>query len=498
MEPTNQNKRRPPRLTSTDRSHSVAIDNYVPPLTVTSLKSFEPPILIPPLKEPIPNRAKIFYMGHSTNPIVQDDPFHAHHMPRKPAIRRSDTLNVHSSDMFEMKKTYSFHASDKSPQIGSKRAVSMRHSSIHPNEFKYIDIGGKISPNELPQLETSATANRRNCNMHRSFKEQARKPEQRKEIIIESFKCHSLGDEADVLPTDVKHKLSPKFSSANSSLEKDIYRSRSNSRNQLTPTDPDFDAIESINRKHSSQSLEEKQYNFQRGTRFSHSVYLNPNTPNELPTQTTIKSGNSPRPIHEKRQHSSSMRTRPYRETLATTKKSKSFISESHHGFERSPVAANRRDSKIFATIEDLKRSPRLSAGNTLLTPDSILSISDSRKSSNMDISEMDYNAIIRLYQENRRKSSALPLGGDLKTTKKKSLDITDDDDENNDNDEFMRKRKKIVCIIVTVFLSLVFASVFVVVFTLTHSIDAQVQNQTKKVYTFSRDRDMPIHYNGN
>lgn len=491
-------KRRPPRLASTDRTVSLAIDNYAPPpptisamvnahsMHKTDQQMISPVLLQPMSADAAHNRAKLFYMGRSTNSISHDD-YHTHYGQRKPAIRRSDTLGVHnfagggSGGMYEMEATgVSSFRNDKSPAMMAKRTASMRHSSVHPNDVKGAD--GKTA------------AERRSCKMHRSFNDQLRKPQielNRKEIIIETIKCHSLGDEADTV-TEAKRKLSPKFNSANVSLEKDIYRSRSNSRNQLAPED-DLDAIESISRKHSSQSLEDKQFNFQRGSKYTHSFYLNPNSAvsgEDFPIVTY-----SPRPVQDRRQHSASMRSRPYRETLASTKKSKSFVGETHRVFERSPVAGNRRDSKAFATVEDAKRSPRLSTGNNLLTPDGIVAIGESRKSSNMDISELDYDEIIRLYQENRRKSSLAPIAGVCsdKKLKKKSIDLNSDTDVNED---FMRKRKKIVCIIVTVFLGLVFASVFVVVFTLTHSIDAQVHNQTKKVYTFSRDREMPIHYN--
>lgn len=479
-------KRRPPRLTTSDRTISVAVDNYVPvPVSAITIE-----------KSPVLGFEKIFYMGRSTGSIDYDD--YQPQFVRKPALKRSDTLGVHSSTMYEMKKTHSFHANDPhtveiqltpSPST-SKRTSSMRHSSVYPNEFKIVDAAAAVATTSNdPQWKIAVgkvmtdARDRRNCKMHRSFHDPTvRKPvvEQRnKDVIIETVKCHSLGDE-DIVASggssgEVTRKLVPKFNSANVSLESDVFRSRSNSRNQLADS---HDDILHSPRKPSTESLD-KEYSFKRGAKNAQSVYLHPNSFEEINVQ---------RSFQDKRQHSASMRNRPYREPLGTTKKSKSFISETRRDYERSP---RRRDSTIFTT-EDARRSPRLSS-NLLVPPDSIYN-SDSRKSSNKDISEMDYDAIVRVYQQSQRKTSMLSL--DLKGSVKKPIADGLDTDE---CDALHRKRKKIMCIIVTVFLSLVFASVFVVVFTLTHSVDTQVHTSghTKKVYTFSRDRDMPIHYNG-
>lgn len=465
-------KRRPPRLTTSDRTISVAVDNYVPvPVSAITIE-----------KSPVLGFEKIFYMGRSTGSIDYDE--YQPQFVRKPVLKRSDTLGVHTSAMYEMKKTHSFHANDPhnsleiqltpSPST-SKRTSSMRHSSVYPNEFKIVDVAASHAAVTKAAKVLTDARDRRNCKMHRSFHDPSiRKVDPRKEIVIETVKCHSLGDEEPLASGSGEsiRKLGPKFNSTNVSLESEVFvRSRSNSRNQLD--DNGHDEIVHSPHKPSTESLD-KEYSFKRGSKNAQSFYLHPNSFEEINMQRTFQ---------DKRQHSASMRNRPYREPLGATKKSKSFISETRREYERSP---RRRDSTIFTT-EDARRSPRLSSN--LLVPDSIYS-SDSRKSSNKDISEMDYDAIVRVYQQSQRKTSMLSL--DLKGAKK-PIDGLDTDE----CDELHRKRKKIMCIIVTVFLSLVFASVFVVVFTLTHSVDTQVQNQTKKVYTFSRDRDMPIHYNG-
>lgn len=469
MEP-NIAKSRPPRLSTIDRTISMSIENYIPPpsasakLVVRSAHNINdqlPKIDAPVASLPMQNRHKLYHMNRSHNSVISDEP---PCFTRKPLLKRSDTVNVHA-DSIEMRKTHSFQSSmDVQPAIAvisdlvppSKRAASFRLLPVYAGDVKM----DKKSP--TPSI-------RRSCKMHRSFNEQTRKMDQRKEVVIEAIKCHSLGDEDPSFPpSDVKKKLSPKFGTG-LSMEEDVYRSGSSSRNHSIDIISDD---HSASRKLSSQSLD-KQYKFQRGSKYSNSFYLTPNSPEEL-TEQNVQ-------FREKRQHSASVRARPHREmyALGATKKSKSFINKPE--FERSPQPLQRRrDSAKIFTAENGRKSP---CGN-LIIPESVHSV-DSRSNLSANAA-LDYDSIIRVYQQNRRKSSVLPV--EKKT--KNVLDATGSDGE------LYRKRRKIICIIVTVFFSLLFASVFVVIFTLTHSVDTLVQNQTKKVYTFSRD--VPIHHNGN
>lgn len=457
-------KRHPPRLTATDRTLSVAIENYAPVQTsptLSAIVSNDPKKSSTSLHN-ISKPEKLFYMGRSTN----NDELGARLSSQKPIIKRSDTLGICNASLYESGNYLVHKLEKKSPSMLTKRTSSMRQDSAATKEYS-------ISNNsELPD------PTRRNCRMHRSFKDLKKTSDQRKDIIIETIKYHSFGDEADNL-LDANQKLSEHFRSANVSLENDTYRSASNSRNQLSP-DNEIDAIQSLTYKLSSQSLEEKQYSFQRNTKHAHSFYISPNTTSE-----EFKIACNPRLQYDRRQILS-MRSRSFRDVIDTSKKSKNFINDSRIVLDRSPIMENRRASKILASIDDIKYSPRLS-DNLLFTPDNILSTAESRKSSTIDISELDSSDIIRPYHENRRKkSSALSVNHEV-----------------CNNEEFLRKRNTIFCIILTVLCSLVFVCMFVVIFTLTHSTDAQVQNQTRKVYTFSkdrvasRDRVIPIHYNG-
>lgn len=506
-------KRRPPKLKSVDRTLSLAVDNYIPgsggiimdPSIILSDDML--PAMMPPPLSVLPQDAKkpnIFYVGGAGSgaSVVGGPDYHSHHghahggATRKPNIRRSDTLDVYTAEMFEMRKTNSFNSNEalvEDMQM-ARRTGNMRNSSVgFQQDFDVIE-NKPLSP--LPAHPTDAQSqNRRNCRMHKSLYDPHRRHDHtRKEQTAEVMKCHSVGDDDELLNGGAKRKLSPKFNSAGASMENDVFHTRSNSRSKIEVDEVGgrpADVIEvttipkkapaPAHHKHSSHSLD-KAHSFRRIARATQSFYLNPNSYDELRLQRAgIQTGAT-----GKKMHSASMRTKPFRETLTEAKKSKSFVSDPFGEYELSP---HRRDSKIFIAADgtDLKKSPRLSSN---LHTDSARASYELTKGPDFDPTGLDYDAIMRAYRQNRRKSSVTSSG--KKAKKKNSIDEDDEVDS-----ESARKRKKIVCIIVTVFLSLVFASVFVVVFTLTHSTVSTVQNQTKKTYTFSRDREMPLHYNG-
>lgn len=427
----------------------------------------------------------------------------------------------------------------------SRRTNSMRHTSggaaaAYSHEFSVPSDASIIPPIPVGEVAATTSSNRRNCRMHKSFHE--RRHDTKRETTIEAVKCHSLGDDGsdDDPLSGVKRKLSPKFNSTNSSLENEVFNTRSNSRNKIETEAIDIHdsaatiavvtpsmaaaakkvmtassvgasaAAAAASHKHSSHSLDKPHHSFRRIARATQSFYVNPNQYDELRLQramqnaaaapsTSTGGGGITFASAAKRVHSASMRTKPFRETLAETKKSKSFVADP---FVEYDLSGHRRDSKLFdsgvSVIGDVKKSPRLSSN--VMLPDAV----------NFDGSDLaEYDGIMRAYRQNRNSSivSGGGAGGKKKTSakKKKSIDgVTGETGLDDDGDgEPTRKRKRIVCIIVSVFLSLVFASVFVVVFTLTHSSVTQVPDHTRRVYTFAPgpvgNRDSPIHhYNSN
>lgn len=521
-------KKKPPKLKTVDRTMSLALDNYSPGnaaagnSAAASGLAIDPSLLLtdelmmtstgppPPTIASTSStlqelqKQNIFYMETSNNSISNytDYPHpHTHHLPRKPSIRRSDTLDIYGPGMYDIRKTHSFNSNEGTVEdmLLARRTSSMRHT---PGDYDQGFIDDTPLPPPAPPIVTQAATSRRNCRMHKSFHERRHEP--KKEVAIETVKCHSLGDDGSDDNVNSKRKLSPNFNSANSSLENEVFHTRGNSGNreveaepvqviEITPTMQPAKKTSGTSHKHGSHSLD-KQHNFRRIARATQSFYLNPNHLEQMRLQRAMQGASG------RKMHSASMRAKPFRETLNETKKSKSFVTDPFGEYELSP---HRRNSKHFtgdiANIAELKKSPRMSSN--LMLPENIRSSHESRKSSNFDGNDLDYDVIMRAYRQNRRKSSIVSAGKKSKgSTKKKQADDSGDDGVGDDDDidsESTRKRKRIVCFIVTVFLSLVFASVFVVVFTLTHSTVTQVHNQTKKVYTFVRDRDIPIHYNG-
>jgi hypothetical protein len=103
-----------------------------------------------------------------------------------------------------------------------------------------------------------------------------------------------------------------------------------------------------------------------------------------------------------------------------------------------------------------------------------------------MEFGGLDFNTIYKSYRAQQKANRR------TKNRRKKSSNSLKNEDESDT--ESITKRKKIVCIVMAVFLALVVLSVLAVIVTLTHASVAQVHNQTRHVYTFSRD-SRPIHY---
>ncbi|XP_055316146.1 uncharacterized protein LOC129575931 [Sitodiplosis mosellana] len=544
-------KKKAPKLKTGDRTLSLAVDNYAPGTLqqqqssqVASGVTIDPNLLIdnnliipPPslshivLSSPIQEFRKpnIFYMDGSNHSLNNYSDFthpHTTQMSRKPNIRRSDTLDVYGA--YEMRKANSFNSNDMTSDeiLMSRRTNSMRHTQAAAGyPYEMDDIGSLPPP--APPIVTETGNNRRNCRMHKSFHDRSRHHEIKKEKIVDAVKCHSLGDDGsddNVITVaggsgggggsgSTKRRLSPKFNSAESSLDNEVFHSRSGSRNKMESTSIEaMDAIESAtspttmssvamtkklitsaSHKHSSQSLDKPHHSFRRIARATQSFYLNPVQAEELRLQRAMHGshGSASGWATAKRMHSASMRTKSFRDVVSEAKKSKSFISDPYGGVADYELSPRRRES-----ISEVKKSPRLSSSTY------------DQKTSNYDGNDLDYDVVMHAYRQNRRKSSILSAsgggGGSKKksSSKKKSMDGNeveiDEADTEDGETESTRKRKRIVCIFVSLFLSLVFAGVFVVVFTLTYSSMTQVPDKRVYFAPGPGNRDMPIHHHGN
>lgn len=578
-------KKRPPKLKSLDRSMSVRIDNYSPMVASTSsnlivenpslLLPTSPELLIPP---PAPmsrsSSPKIFYLNEK-NSIQNFDDFTnaavvAAANSRRNSFRRSDTLDA--SSMMQLRKTTSFHASAGGGVSGPGlddiipiRQNSMRNPYLYQQRsFQHLDntmdsgfgssgdrggMGDRMSGMGAASLSTSgllatglitsaglgindAAANRRNCHMHRSFKEP---PKSRQFMRRDAIKCHSLNDEISENMGGAVKKDTKKFNSANASLENDLYRSRSNSRNyKKEESYSDF-----INRQNSKkyttpykqqgshhsldqqvqqqvqqQAQAQQQYGVRRGL-LQPSLHLLAPSPMFLGQQKSFEEIRIKSPVLDPKK-SYSLRYKQGREARAEqfrAKKSKSFIVD--YDLDGASGGIEVKDEGLlFSDLDDdinrIYKTGNISSPNLKkLSPNNLLvdeiTRSDLSPLHLMDVVNPDYDMMFKSYRLNRQKSSLSRSSKKSLKARKKSLELSekkanelaglgdDDDDDGLSN----KKRKRIVCIVMTVFLILVILSVLAVVVTLTHSSSA---HSSSRLYTFSRDvsRDVkPIHYNG-
>ncbi|XP_035906613.1 uncharacterized protein LOC118509680 [Anopheles stephensi] len=572
-------KKRPPKLKSADRTVSVRIDNYSPgsgggaggaggssgggggggggsregsgsatggssPIMLDkSLIVHHSPVerLSPiPMQKHSPDPKHFFRGEASPTSLKVEDPWS---IARK-QFRRSDTLHVYSPSMHQLRKATSFHSRSNSGGSNPDEIVaapiirhsSVRHTHIYPREYLVKqDSGGGVSSgggeDEDEELTVAAaaaaaaaanyrahspnvSANRRNCHMHRSFNDQ----QKRNAAFLrrDSVKFHSLGEDIPAEVVDRSPRETKKFSSANASLENEIYRSRSNSR-----TDKKGESFSEFvsrqnskkyNQKNSTTSLDQAlPYvggsgggSFRRSLiQHSNAHLLSPNPPflDDFKPQKS--------PIFDQKK-SYSLRYKNGRQDARENfkaKKSKSFIVD----LEPPPPAIisatgspYRKDSMAFTPEEADKiyKASRKLSSNLMLDDIGRTEISPIP----MDIMDINYGVIMKTYQMNRQKSLGASRKGRRKFADKKLAGSSFDDDT-----ESSKKRKRIVCIVMSVFLVLALFSVLAVLVTLTHTSSggSSTSTQTKTQYTFARDtpihaiptymvsKDSPKHYNG-
>ncbi|EDW72330.2 uncharacterized protein Dwil_GK20867, partial [Drosophila willistoni] len=155
---------------------------------------------------------------------------------KKNMFRRSDTIDVHPSTNFQMKKTHSFHAQQDPAAMeqiqlavaAGSAASSRRTSSVRANFLMPGPPGGGKEHSRSP------SPSRRGCRSHRSFNDPGRRPSTKPESVVESQIRHpSLND--DLMDPTLAASQSM-FPQSNLSLENELFvesRSRSNSHTKM-------------------------------------------------------------------------------------------------------------------------------------------------------------------------------------------------------------------------------------------------------------------------
>lgn len=479
-------------------------------------------------------------------------------MRKSSSFRRGETIDMMdlpstvSTSLQHLRKTPSFHSpADEEKNIKIvplSRHYSVRHHTQQPSSFKSIATAVHIAQQQLQQQREPS---RRNCSMHRSFHEpQKRSSHAKREIAVKSNSFSSDEQQPPVqqhLMYSQQHSSMPfQQTSKKHSLEGELYRSRSNSRSNSQGLDeqsqfldvwkpspmpspqPGHSRRSPSPRPSSSNSLDQV---LSQGSVNPRALPNTGTTAKMLRHQQTVSALNpqflAPIPLlaldksfenvyqvkspvfDMKKSYSlkykngpSGNNTKENRE-LFKSRKSKSFITDTdpldipfalspnlspaalsasgsikkHHSPLISPLPLVR--NKLL--LDDIKR--RSGDGADLLPQDP--------SSFPVEFGGLDFNTIYKSYRAQQTKQTT---GRRHKNRRKKSSSSMGQKDEEEYDSESITKRKRIVCIVMTVFLGLVLFAVLAVIVTLTHASVTQVQNQTRHVYTFSRDT-RPIHY---
>lgn len=576
-------KRRPPKLKSVDRTVSMIVDNYTP-LTSAALSAKNAgPLVInmdqppPPPRRSSPNINEEIFKSHSQSSNSMDSSMCINNsmdndypppvLRKSSSFRRGETIDMMdlpsttSTSLQHLRKNSSFHsqAGDETVKIVPlSRHYSVRHrptTTVYPtSSFQPLHHSHQQQQQQEVNTSSRNPASRRNCSMHRSFHEpsQKRVAQNKRDAI----KSNSLSSD-EQLPVTTTHLMyqqqhpSMQFQQQqsqlkHSSIESELYRSRSNSRSNSQGFDEQLQyldvwkpspmpspsashmrkaAASNSPRPSSSNSLDQV---LSQGSvsprpmagttakmlRHQHTIAaLNPQFLAPIPLLALDKTFDNvyqvKSPVFDmKKSYSLKYKNGPgsskENRELFKSRKSKSFITDTdpldipfgmspnlspagisasgsikkHH----SPLISPLPQVRANMLLEDMKR--RSGDGADLLP----------QNPSNFPIEfgTMDFNTIYKSYRAQQK--SATGSNRRHKHRRKKSSSSMTQKGDDDFESESITKRKRIVCLVMTVFLGLVVFAVLAVIVTLTHASVAQVQNQTRHVYTFARD-SRPIHY---
>lgn len=567
---TSGHRKRPPKLKSGDRTVSIIVDNYTP-LTSAALsaKNVGPLVINMDETPTISSRRSTPNVNDDVENTIICDNDYTHQsnigMRKSSSFRRGETIDMMdlpsstiSTSLQHLRKTPSNHSpgDDETIKIVPlSRYYSVRHH-IHPttpSNFKsFVHQAYQQKRQQVVTHDNSSSSinsSRRNCSMHRSFHEPQKRQQfsNKRETAIKSssFSSDDQSPPLKLLYQQQKHSSMQFSTKGSTSMESELYRSRSNSRSN-------------------SQALDEQQK----------SKFLDVWKPSLMPSPQLEKSRRSPSPrptssnsldqvINNQQKSSSTSRTTSgssskilrHQHTIAALNlnpqylapipllaldksyenvykvKSPVFDIKKSYSLKYKNEPSNRkgkenrdlfkaRKSKSFITDNEaldipFSLSPKMNLSpvpitgsiNNLCSPiisplpqnrNKIILAEFKRRSGDgaddllpsdeipVEFGGLDFNTIYKSYRAQQKATRKAK-----KRRRKSSSSLKNEEEFDSDS---IRKRKKIVCIVMSVFLALMVLAVLAVIVTLTHASVAQVHNQTRHVYTFSRD-SRPIHY---
>lgn len=555
-------RRRPPKLKSVDRSVSMVVDNYTP-LTSAALSARNAGPLVINMDQPSSRRSspnvneEIFRShSHSSNSMENasvdrmDSDYPPQVLRKSSSFRRGETIDMMdlpsttSTSLQHLRKNSSFHTSageDTVKIVPLTRHYSVRHrpTTVYPTtSFQPVH-----HPHQDAGQITRSSSTRRNCSMHRSFHEPSQKrvaPTKRDTAKSNSFSSDE--QQPSHLMYQQQHP-SMQFQQ-HSSIEGELYRSRSNSRSNSqgfeeqvqyldvwqpspmpSPSASHMRRSANSPRPTSSNSLDQV---LSQGSVSPRPLTNTGTTAKMLRHQHTVSALNpqfllAPIPLlaldksfdnvyqvkspvfDMKKSYSLKYKNGPgtskENRELFKSRKSKSFITDKNPLDVPFGMSPNLSPAGLSASGSIKKHhspmiSPLPQARNKMLlddikrrSGDGADLLAQNPPNFPIEFGQLDFNTIYKSYRAQQKSANASSRRH--KHRRKKSSSSKDDGDFES---ESITKRKKVVCIVMTVFLGLVLFAVFAVIVTLTHASVATVQNQTRQVYTFARD-SRPIHY---
>lgn len=571
-------KRRPPKLKTLDRTVSMIVDNYTPLSSAAlSAKNAGPLVInmdqpLPSSRRSSPNVNEEIFKSHSQSSNSMDSSMCINNsmdndypppvLRKSSSFRRGETIDMidlpstTSTSLQHLRKNSSFHSQvpDETVKVVPlSRHYSVRHrpTTVYPtSSFQPLHHS-----HQQQEVNTSSrnSASRRNASMHRSFHEpsQKRVTQGKRDAV----KSNSLSSDEQQPPTThlmyQQQHQSMQFQqqpsqSKHSSVESELYRSRSNSRSNSqgfeeqsqyldvwkpspmpSPSASHMRKAASNNspRPTSSNSLDQVlgqgsvSPRPMAGTtakmlRHQHTIAaLNPQFLTPIPLLALDKTFDNvyqvKSPVFDmKKSYSLKYKNGPSTSKdsreLFKSRKSKSFINDTDPLDVPFGMSPNLSPAGLSASGSVKKHhSPMISPlpqvrGNMMLdnikrrSGDGADLLPPNPSNFPIEFGTLDFNTIYKSYRAQQK--SATGSNRRHKHRRKKSSASLGQKGEDDYESESITKRKRIVCIVMTVFLGLVVFAVLAVIVTLTHASVAQVQNQTRHVYTFARD-SRPIHY---
>lgn len=527
-----QQRRRPPKMRSTDRSHSVVVDNYMP-LTSAALSAKRSGTLVINMDEPNMQRRKssLNMSKEEIQQITESFDFHQQQNVNYPPEFRRKASCLRREKTIDFPSTFSSSASHLKQiddgEISLIRLTPRTRNSIRPTTSHDALRNPQVMMNdeeiEIPERRDWRRINKMHFSFHDAHKQK------RSTRTCDMLKSNSLSSDEHLFQNMGFNSRQPQNTSP---LENDENRRFRNVVRKHLQVQEKPDQHVGTWMSASPTLLHTRRYSISpaRPSVSSHNVSSDinqglilsprPSTsglhqqqqqqqqPKKLKYQTTISDPQFLSPnqlelhnINFQRRKSQSVR---YKDTCDNGKenrerfrsrKSQSFINDHDgHNFPiplESSSPLPQRERQYY--LDDIKRLSGDGFNMLAVKNNNNNNQIDNEEAFPIEFGTLGFNTIYQSYREKQKLAGSI----NKKKRKRSSQSISVQEKAELDFEiELAAKRRKVVCFVMIVFLTLIMLAVTAVLVTLTHSTETHSQNQTRQVYTFSRD-SRPIHFGG-